>query len=205
MRTALAVSERRACRVLAQPRSTQRHPARVPVDEPALIARLIALARRFGRYTGETLGGARFARPDSLEDRGAQRVAREVREMEEDARHLSGADPEVRYQFPDPTRGELVTRWDMIAAPPDILVSNFSMLNVMLMRELEEPIWEQTRAWLAADPSNAFTLVVDELHQQRGYSWQRGSSAVTESAAAPRCGVGFQPAALHWNERVAQR
>ena len=50
MRTALAVSERRACRVLAQPRSTQRHPARVPVDEPALIARLIALARRFGRY-----------------------------------------------------------------------------------------------------------------------------------------------------------
>ena len=50
MRTALAASERRACRVLAQPRSTQRHPARVATDEPALIARIIALARRFGRY-----------------------------------------------------------------------------------------------------------------------------------------------------------
>ena len=50
MRTALAVSERRACGALAQPRSTQRHPVQVPADEPALIARIIALARRFGRY-----------------------------------------------------------------------------------------------------------------------------------------------------------
>ena len=36
--------------LLAQPRRTQRRPARVARDEPALIARLIALARRFGRY-----------------------------------------------------------------------------------------------------------------------------------------------------------
>ena len=50
MRAALVVSERRACRILTQPRSTQRRRARVPADEPALIARLIALARRFGRY-----------------------------------------------------------------------------------------------------------------------------------------------------------
>ena len=48
-RTALVVSARRACRVLAPPRSTQRHPARVATDEPALIARIIARARRVGR------------------------------------------------------------------------------------------------------------------------------------------------------------
>ena len=36
--------------LLAQPRRTQRRPARMARDEPALIARLIALARRFGRY-----------------------------------------------------------------------------------------------------------------------------------------------------------
>ncbi len=125
----------------------------------------------FGRYTGETLGGARVVSPMYSRDRRVlQQVSREVREMERDAQELglSHADPAVRYQFPDPTRGELVTRWDMIATPPDILVSNFSMLNVMLMRGLEEPIWEQTRKWLAADPMHAFTLVVDELHQQRG-------------------------------------
>ena len=44
------MSERRACRVLAPPRRPQRHPARVATDEPARIARIIALARRFGRY-----------------------------------------------------------------------------------------------------------------------------------------------------------
>ncbi len=124
----------------------------------------------FGRYTGETIGGARIARPSSLKDRVVKQAARELQEMARDALQLrqSGVDVEVCAQFPDPSRGELVTRWDMIATPPDILVSNFSMLNVMLMRGLEEPIWEQTRQWLAEDPSHAFTLVIDELHQQRG-------------------------------------
>ena len=50
MQTALDVSERRACRVLRQARSTQRYPARAAPDEPALVARSIALAPRFGRY-----------------------------------------------------------------------------------------------------------------------------------------------------------
>ena len=49
VRTVLPVSERRACRVLAQPRSTQRRPARVAADAPALIARRSTRARRFGR------------------------------------------------------------------------------------------------------------------------------------------------------------
>ena len=124
----------------------------------------------FGRYTGETIGGARTARPSSLKEQVAKQAARELQEMARDALQLrqAGIDLEVRAQFPEPTRGELVTRWDMIATPPDILVSNFSMLNVMLMRSLEEPIWERTRQWLADDPSHAFTLVIDELHQQRG-------------------------------------
>lgn len=124
----------------------------------------------FGRYTGETIGGASLARPPSLKDRVANQAARDIQEMVHDALQLrdSGIGLEVCAQFPDPSRGELVTRWDMIATPPDILVSNFSMLNVMLMRSLEEPIWEQTRRWLADDPSHAFTLVIDELHQQRG-------------------------------------
>ena len=118
----------------------------------------------FGRYTGETLGGARVQRPSSLRGQPVLQVAREVRQMAADAGALAD---ELRVQFPDPGRGELVTRWDMVAAPPDILVSNFSMLNVMLMRSFEDPIWEQTRSWLS-DHRNVFTLVIDELHQQRG-------------------------------------
>jgi putative transposase len=44
------VSERRACRVLRQPRSTQRHRPHVPSDEPRLVRRMVELARQYGRY-----------------------------------------------------------------------------------------------------------------------------------------------------------
>jgi len=46
----LGVSERRACRVLGQARSTQRHVAKVSDDEPHLVRDMIWLATRFGRY-----------------------------------------------------------------------------------------------------------------------------------------------------------
>ncbi|MGF0540044.1 IS3 family transposase [Agrobacterium sp. ES01] len=46
----LGVSERRACRVLGQHRSTQRKIARTPDDEEALTADITALALQYGRY-----------------------------------------------------------------------------------------------------------------------------------------------------------
>ena len=36
--------------MLAQPRSTHRHQARPPSDEPRLVTRMIELACQFGRY-----------------------------------------------------------------------------------------------------------------------------------------------------------
>ncbi len=53
MREALGgeqVSERRACRVLGQPRSVQRQQHWVASDEPALVRRMVALAEDYGRY-----------------------------------------------------------------------------------------------------------------------------------------------------------
>ena len=44
------VSERRACKVLGQPRSTQRRTPHVPDDEPRLVKRIIELATQYGRY-----------------------------------------------------------------------------------------------------------------------------------------------------------
>ena len=44
------VSERRACKVLGQARSTQRRKSHVPDDEPLLVARIIELATQYGRY-----------------------------------------------------------------------------------------------------------------------------------------------------------
>jgi putative transposase len=44
------VSERRACRVLGQPRSTQRRTPHVPDDEPRLVNQMVELATQYGRY-----------------------------------------------------------------------------------------------------------------------------------------------------------
>jgi putative transposase len=50
VRSALRVSERRACRALGQPRSTQRYEPGVADDETALTERIVALASEYGRY-----------------------------------------------------------------------------------------------------------------------------------------------------------
>lgn len=77
---------------------------------------------------------------------------------------------ETRFLFPSIDGAELNTRWDVQATPPDILVTNSSMLSAMLAREVEEPILDQTRAWLESDDEAYFFLVVDELHLVRGSS-----------------------------------
>jgi len=44
------VSERRACRVIRQSRSTQRRVRRIPDDQPRLVTRIVWLACEYGRY-----------------------------------------------------------------------------------------------------------------------------------------------------------
>ncbi|MCT8140490.1 DEAD/DEAH box helicase [Anaerobacillus sp. CMMVII] len=65
---------------------------------------------------------------------------------------------------------ELVSRWDMQEYPPDILITNFSMLNIILTRQIEQKMFETTKEWLAEDKSNSFYLILDELHAYRGTS-----------------------------------
>ena len=50
MRSQFKVSERRACQVLGQHRSTQRHVPKGRADEDRLVSDMIELARQFGRY-----------------------------------------------------------------------------------------------------------------------------------------------------------
>ena len=50
VRQTLGISERRACRVLGQHRSTQRKPPQGREDEARLTADVIELAREYGRY-----------------------------------------------------------------------------------------------------------------------------------------------------------
>lgn len=74
---------------------------------------------------------------------------------------------------------EMFHRWEMQAAPPDLLITNVSMLSIMLMRHkadsvagdrADSQIFDHTRDWLSKDPTRVFQLVVDELHLYRGSS-----------------------------------
>lgn len=122
----------------------------------------------FGRYTGATpgSGGVPTGRVSGPATTDAARDMRDLSRL--NARLAELNDPDLIAQFQDPYAGELITRWDMIATPPDVLVTNYSMLNVMLMRDVEEPIFASTRLWLQQSSDHVFTLVVDELHLYRG-------------------------------------
>ncbi|RWR27258.1 DUF1998 domain-containing protein [Sinirhodobacter populi] len=67
-----------------------------------------------------------------------------------------------------PDDSELLTRHEVHAAPPDLLVTNYSMLEYMLMRPIERPIFDRTREWLADNPDETFLVVLDEAHLYRG-------------------------------------
>lgn len=121
----------------------------------------------FGRYTSAALGGTSRPSPSGTH-KDLTAVSTELRRQVQEFDAIGQASGDIEDYLADPRRGELLTRWDMIATPPDVLVTNYSMLNIMLMREVEQPVFEQTRQWLAADPSHVFTLVVDELHLYRG-------------------------------------
>ena len=122
----------------------------------------------FGRYTGETPGGSWSPAADPLRTKEAAEVNDLASDISDQIMTQSGLGDNEKNQFPVPSCGEMMTRWDMLNAPPDFLISNTSMLNVMLMRSNEDPIFEQTKSWLAQDTNNKFTLVVDELHAYRG-------------------------------------
>ena len=137
---------------------------REALDSPG--ARAWLQARRhgnriyFGRYTGRTpVSGNRS-------NANLTRLRDELRAVHNEAQAVAGSGAE-RF-FPSMDGAEMWSRWDMQDTPPDILITNYSMLNIMLMRTIEASIFDRTRAWLDESRQNIFYLVVDELHTYRG-------------------------------------
>lgn len=159
----------------------------------------------FGSYNGSTIGMKNYHLIDQygpVNDRGEKTAFNKAREAlknklrvihdqfssvcdyynsfeDDDARE---AKEEVLYTSPrlggNRATAEMVTRWDMQEWAPDILITNVSMLSIMLMREAERSIFKQTRAWLAAEDlpeeeradarkNRIFHIVLDELHLYR--------------------------------------
>lgn len=139
----------------------------------------------FGRYTGKSPATGPYIHPRLAQDdywkerkrRTTDKLRQELR-VYRDIQARIAVDPglrdedreELRYIFPSTDGGEMISRWDMQETPPDILVTNQSILNAMLVREVDSPIIEKTREWLENDPEARFFLVLDELHLIRGSS-----------------------------------
>ncbi|MBB4362190.1 Lhr-like helicase [Bradyrhizobium sp. CIR18] len=146
----------------------------------------------FGRYTSATPVTGHLVHPrrtnaaeqkrkkDKTEElaqafRAIQSIQQEARDYDE----KSPLEEATRYLFPSIDGSELCSRWDMQHYPPDILVTNVSMLSAMLSREVEDRIFDETRKWLESEAEAYFYLVLDELHLIRG-------SAGTEIAGLVR-------------------
>jgi hypothetical protein len=133
----------------------------------------------FGRYNGSTPGGWR-ADPLKPERRKVDELAAEMREIADSMRSLKKQVDDEQDKmpkrellklipmFPGVETAEMRSRWDMQDTPPDILITNFSMLSIMLMRDNERRIISETRKWLESSQDNIFHLILDELHLYRG-------------------------------------
>ncbi len=118
----------------------------------------------FGRYTGNS--------PVSGEQTNKSR-SRELRSLLQDSSRRFDRwrdDPRKRFFLPSYDGGEMRSRWDMQVHAPDLLITNYSMLNIMLLRQMEARIFEQTSNWLRESSDHVFHVVVDELHMYRGTS-----------------------------------
>ena len=109
----------------------------------------------FGRYTGQTPKTKREAEENYKDAWG------EINEKTKD---------NLRFSFPkkESPRCEYMSKEEMLKKAPDILITNYSMLSVMLMRAQEDELFEKTKAWIESDKNNQFTIVIDELHSYRG-------------------------------------
>ena len=153
----------------------------------------------FGRYIGATIKTGRKPNPGSAgSEQAAEReksrltdVAKELNnkrftyERIRDRAAAAGDDIEKRDLFElmsffpvvERDAGEMLHRWEMQDTPPDILITNSTMLSIMMMRTLEQDMFDNTKRWLETDPrrdgilgppTRFFHLVVDELHLYRG-------------------------------------
>ncbi len=142
---------------------------------------------QFGMYTGRTPYPG--PEPSATNDRDLEKTLRTLTMPEDESRLpyynrllKEGKIPakknmesflsklRTHSHIPDEEDAELITRFEMQQFCPDILITNYSMLEYMLLRPREAKIWEDTKHWLAQDADNKLLFVIDEAHMYRGSS-----------------------------------
>lgn len=117
----------------------------------------------FGSYNGKTLRSGEV---------GKLGVSAEQANKLATSAANGSCDPDDIYVVPRLTdtafTSEMLVREDMQEKSPDIMITNISMLSIMLMRSGEQKFLDDTRAYYESNPEAKFHLVVDELHLHRG-------------------------------------
>ncbi|GHU55255.1 hypothetical protein AGMMS49975_16810 [Clostridia bacterium] len=90
--------------------------------------------------------------------------------------------------YTDSDDAELITRFEMQSNCPDILITNYSMLEYMLLRPREDNIWDSTIEWLNFSTDNRLLFIIDEAHMYRGASG--GEVALLLRRLFHRLGIG---------------
>lgn len=67
-----------------------------------------------------------------------------------------------------PDDAEMITRFEMQKTCPDILITNYSMLEYMMLRQREDSMWDSTKEHLENHPNEKLLFVIDEAHMYRG-------------------------------------
>ena len=147
----------------------------------------------FGRYNGSSpVAGELKKLTDNgtvINKRKVTQLVEVLRQIENDSVRVeqyiqatgkTGSEAkELKSFFQRLDGSEMRSRFDMQVAPPDILITNYSMLSIMLMRDIDKGIFDKTREWLtcedlpeaeraAAKSNRIFHLIIDELHLYRG-------------------------------------
>jgi Lhr-like helicase len=139
----------------------------------------------FGRYNGSSpvAGAFKKYKSDGSIDRDnlkkkVEKLKNQLRQIETDSNRVAqyiqqtgkseSEAKELKSFFQRLDGAEMRCRFDMQVAPPDIMITNYSMLSIMLMRDIEKGIFDETRKWLEESENNIFHLIIDELHLYRG-------------------------------------
>jgi DEAD/DEAH box helicase domain-containing protein len=147
----------------------------------------------FGRYNGSSpVAGELKKLTDNgtvINKRKVNQLVEALRQIETDSDRVeqyiqatgkTGSEAkELKSFFQRLDGSEMRSRFDMQVSPPDILITNYSMLSIMLMRDIDKGIFDKTREWLAcedlpeaertsAKSNRIFHLIIDELHLYRG-------------------------------------
>jgi Lhr-like helicase len=148
----------------------------------------------FGRYNGSSpvAGELKKVRDDgtlAINTKKVNQLKEQLQQLETDSNRVAqyiqatgktGSEAKDLKSFFQRLDGaEMRSRFDMQVAPPDILITNYSMLSIMLMRDIDKGIFDETKKWLACEdlpveqreaekPNRIFHLIIDELHLYRG-------------------------------------